>query len=102
MRVLVHPILGREGLGKTLTITVDKKKVEAKEGEMIIAAILNEGTRINRLTSKYHQPRGFFCGIGQCTDCIMTVNGIPNVRTCVTPVEEGMVIKTQYGTGTWV
>jgi NADH dehydrogenase/NADH:ubiquinone oxidoreductase subunit G len=31
----------------------------------------------------------------------MIVNGIPNVRTCVTPVEEGMVIETQYGKGKW-
>ena len=101
MRVLDHPILGRQNLGKTLSITVDGKKIKASEGEMIIAALLNAGIRINRFTSKYKEPRGIFCGIGQCTDCVMTVNGIPNVRTCVAPVEEAMVIETQYGEGKW-
>ena len=38
-----------------------------------------------------------FCAIGRCTDCVMIVNGVPNVRTCVTPLEEGMQIQTQYG-----
>ena len=50
-------------------------------------------------TAKNHEPRGIFCGIGQCTDCVMTVNGKPNVRTCITPVEDGMVIETQEGYG---
>lgn len=101
MRVLDHPILGQQSPGKMLNITVDGKKIKAREGEMIIAALLNAGIRINRFTSKYNEPRGIFCGIGQCTDCIMTINGIPNVRTCVTPVEERMVIETQYGRGKW-
>jgi len=102
MRVLDHPILGRLEFGKTVTITVDNKKLKTRKGEMILAALLNAGIRINRFTSKYSRPRGLFCGIGQCTDCVMTVNGIPNIRTCVTPVEEGMVIETQYGNGKWV
>ncbi|MFQ6066276.1 MAG: 2Fe-2S iron-sulfur cluster-binding protein [bacterium] len=101
MRVLDHPILGRQSPGKMLNITVDGKKIKAREGEMIIAALLNAEIRVNRFTSKYNEPRGIFCGIGQCTDCIMTVNSVPNVRTCVTPVEEGMVIETQYGRGKW-
>ena len=101
MRISDHPILGRQSLGKTVRATVDGKKIKAREGEMIIAALLNTGVKINRFTSKYNEPRGLFCGIGQCTDCVMIVNGIPNVRTCVTPVEEGMVIETQYGQGKW-
>ncbi len=101
MRVLDHPILGRQSPGKMLNIAVDGKKIKAREGEMIIAALLNAGIRINRFTSKYKEPRGIFCAIGQCTDCIMTVNGIPNVRTCVTPVKGEMVIETQYGRGGW-
>jgi len=48
---------------------------------------------------KYHRPRGFFCAIGKCSSCLMKVNGIPNVRTCVTELEEGMKIETQKGKG---
>ena len=101
-RIVTHPILEQQESGKGITITVDKKKVMAREGEMIIAALLSAGIRVNRFTAKYNQPRGLFCGIGQCTDCMMTVNGTSNVRTCVTPVAEGMVIETQYGNGKWV
>lgn len=101
MRISEHPILGRQDAEETVTITVDNKKMAAMEGEMILAALLGAGIRVNRFTSKYNQPRGLFCGIGQCTDCVMIVNGIPNVRTCVTPVKEGMVIETQYSRGKW-
>lgn len=101
VRILEHPILGLQDAGRTVAITVDNNKIKAREGEVILAALLGAGIRVNRISSKYNQPRGLFCGIGQCTDCVMIVNGIPNVRTCVTPVEEGMVIKTQYGRGKW-
>ncbi|HEX7549670.1 MAG TPA: 2Fe-2S iron-sulfur cluster-binding protein [Candidatus Methylomirabilis sp.] len=38
-----------------------------------------------------------FCGMGICFDCLMTVNGMCNVRTCITPAEPGMIVTTQYG-----
>jgi len=102
LRIQEHPILTTQDKGRTVAITVDNKEIKAKEGEMILAALLGAGIRVNRFTSKYNQPRGLFCGIGQCTDCVMIVNGIPNVRTCVTSVEEGMIIETQYSRGKWV
>ena len=40
-----------------------------------------------------------FCAIGRCTDCIMVVNGRPNIRTCVEPLKAGMVVETQKGKG---
>ena len=46
---------------------------------------------------KEHKPRGIFCAIGRCTDCVMVVDGVPNVRTCITPLKEGMDVRTQYG-----
>ncbi len=99
LRVREHVILGPEDPGKTVEITVDGKRIEAKEGEKILAALLSNGIIINRYTVKRKEPRGLFCGIGQCTDCAMIVNGKPNVRTCITPVKRGMVIETQYGLG---
>lgn len=98
-RVSEHPILGKEADRKMVDIYVDGKKMKAKEGEMIVAALIANGIRINRYTVKRKEPRGVFCGIGQCTDCVMKINGQINVRTCVTPVEAGMVIETQHGVG---
>ncbi|HHW19440.1 MAG TPA: (2Fe-2S)-binding protein [Firmicutes bacterium] len=99
MRITSHPILGDEPPARTVKIQVDGKTILAKEGETIAAALLAAGIRVNRYTQKRHEPRGIFCGIGQCTDCVMVVNGVPNVKTCVTPVAEGMVIETQHGLG---
>lgn len=99
MRVRHHPILGEDVSDNFVEVIVDGKKIKAKEGEMIAAVLLANGIRIHRYTTKEHKPRGVFCGIGQCTDCVMTVNGKANVRTCITPVKDGMVIETQEGFG---
>lgn len=99
MRVNDHIILGKDTREKTVLINFDGKNIKAKKGEMIAAALIANGIKIHRYTVKRKEPRGVFCGIGQCTDCVMIVNSKPNVRTCITPVEEGMVIKTQHGVG---
>ncbi len=100
MRVMQHPILGEVEL-EEINIVVDGKQLKAQKGETVAAALLANGIKPVRTTSKQGKNRGVFCGIGLCTDCMMTVNGIPNVRTCVTPVEAGMVIQTQHGLGEW-
>ncbi len=96
-RIKNHPILGNTDKKEDVNIIVDGKMLKARKGEMIAAALFANDIRINRYTVKRKEPRGIFCGIGQCTDCAMIVNGKPNVRTCVTPVEEGMIIRTQHG-----
>ncbi|WP_422446196.1 (2Fe-2S)-binding protein [Thermoanaerobacterium sp. DL9XJH110] len=101
MRVWHHPVLGDETRKPDATIIVDGREVPAIEGEPIAAALLAAGIKKFRETPKYHKPRGIFCAIGRCTDCVMTVDGVPNVRTCVTPVRDGMVISTQKGLGKW-
>ncbi|MCL4415771.1 MAG: (2Fe-2S)-binding protein [Actinobacteria bacterium] len=101
MRIKNHPILGEELRNKEIEIVVDGKMIKAYKGEMIASAIVASGIKIFRYTSRYNEPRGLFCAIGRCTDCVMEVNGKPNVRTCVTPVETGMVINTQKGPGNW-
>ena len=102
-RVKEHPILRHgEEEGKMVPIVVDGREMMAKEGEPVAAALMAQGIRVFRHTAKDHQPRGLFCGIGQCTDCVMEINGVPNVRSCVTPVEAGMRVNTQEGNGRWV
>lgn len=101
MRISNHPILGNDKGKSMIRIVVDGKEIMAVEGEPIAAALLANGIRKLRKTRKTKEYRGIFCGIGRCTDCAMTVNGIPNVRTCVTAVEEGMQIITQKGLGKW-
>ncbi|MCK4473443.1 MAG: (2Fe-2S)-binding protein [Anaerolineae bacterium] len=101
MRVLDHPILGEAKLGRKITIEVDGQPIAAFEGEPIAAALLAAGYKVFRYTVKKSEPRGVFCAIGRCTDCVMTVDGRPNVRTCITPAVDGMKVQTQAGLGTW-
>jgi len=101
MRIVNHPILGVMKPRKRVYIKVDGNKIEAVEGEPILAALLANGIKVCRYTKKRNEPRGLFCAIGRCTDCVMTVDGVPNVRTCVTLVEEEMRIETQRGLGKW-
>ena len=99
MRIREHPILGKSKKNEKVKIKVDGKEIEAFRGEPIAAALMANGIKIFRYTRKYEEPRGIFCALGRCTDCVMTVNGIPNTRTCVTPVENGMEIETQHSLG---
>ncbi|MBC7263188.1 MAG: (2Fe-2S)-binding protein [Chloroflexi bacterium] len=99
MRIKEHPILGRLEERATVEIEVDGEIIPAVPGEPIAAALLAAGKTIFRYTRKLHEPRGVFCAIGRCTDCMMIVDGVPNVRTCVTPVRAGMKIQTQHGLG---
>jgi predicted molibdopterin-dependent oxidoreductase YjgC len=84
--------------GETLTIEVDGRPVEAFAGETVAVVLLAMGRRSFRHTDKGHAPRGLFCGMGVCFDCLVTVDGVPNVRACMTPVRAGMVVATGGGT----
>jgi len=101
MRVQDHPILGKAELRKKVTMMVDGRPVEALEGEPIATALLAAGRRVFRHTAKDNKPRGIFCALGRCTDCVMIVDGQPNVRACVTRVEAGQKIELQDGFG-WI
>jgi Uncharacterized anaerobic dehydrogenase len=96
MRITEHPILGESPTGRLVTFYCDGKSMEGFEGEPISAALRAAGILVHRYTKK-ESPRGVFCAIGRCTDCVMIVDGKPNVRTCVTPLAEGMTVQTQYG-----
>ena len=95
MRIEEHPILGVQKKGKEVTFFFDGQKIKGYEGEPIAAALKAAGVMVHRYTKKEHKPRGIFCAIGRCTDCVMVVDGKPNVRTCITPLKEGMQIQTQ-------
>lgn len=101
MRIENHPILGKLEDVPLIEIEVDGKRILARPGEMIAAALLASGMKVLGRTKRRNEARSFFCGIGQCTDCMMEVDGIPGVRTCITPVKEGMKIRSQRGLGEW-
>lgn len=78
--------------GAKLKILVDGRACTAYEGETVHAALLAAGYRVLRKTARAHQPRGIFCGMGVCYDCLVTINGVANQRACMTLVENLMEI----------
>lgn len=97
MRVENHPILGKLEGKKEIVFYYNGRECRALEGDTVLSALLANGIRITRYTAKTHSPRGLFCGIGRCTDCVMEVDGEKNVRTCITGVREGMVVAAPTG-----
>ncbi len=98
LRLWEHPILAFER-GRPVYINFDGKKIKAFNGETVIAALYAAGIKTYSKSVRYGRPRGFFCGIGKCSSCLMRVNGIPHTRICVTPVENGMKIEYEKGRG---
>jgi predicted molibdopterin-dependent oxidoreductase YjgC len=83
----------------SFTITFDGRAIPAGDGQSIGAALTAAGVRSWRTTAGQGRPRGLFCGIGICFDCLVTVNGQPSLRACLQPAAPGDVITTQHGAG---
>ncbi len=98
MRLEEHPILEFDRENK-ISFYYNGQKIEAYEGETIAAALHAAGIRTLKKSLHHNRPRGFFCAIGNCSSCLMVVDGEPNVKTCVTEVEEGMQVEEQVGKG---
>ena len=93
-----HPILDYQHKEK-VTFSFDGRELEGYVGEPIAMALHANGVKVYRETPEMKRPRGFFCAIGKCSSCFMVVDGVPNVRTCVTPLKAGMKVETQRGKG---
>ncbi|WP_026476083.1 (2Fe-2S)-binding protein [Alkaliphilus transvaalensis] len=98
MRIEQHPIL-KFKKGAKIAFTFDGQPFEGYEGETIAAALHAAGVKVLSHSHEHHRPRGLYCAIGNCSSCMMEVNGEPNVRVCVESLTDGMVVNTQKGKG---
>ncbi|MGC0418713.1 (2Fe-2S)-binding protein [Embleya sp. AB8] len=64
------------------TMSVDGRRIPVEPGQTVGAAMLAAGIRSWRTTRFAAEPRGLFCGIGVCFDCLVTLNGTPSLRAC--------------------
>jgi len=83
------------GPADTITFVFNGKTVNARPGDTVASALYRTGQRIFSRSFKYHRPRGLLCLAGKCPNCLMNVDGAPNVRTCMTPVRAGMRVTHQ-------
>lgn len=100
MRIEKHPILSFEKK-KEIPFIFEGKKVIGYEGDTIASAIHALGIKTLSFSIEKKRPRGFYCAIGNCASCNMIVNGTPNVRTCITPLKENMVVSRQTNKGVY-
>ncbi len=80
--------------GAPIQVWLDGAPAQAYLGETVATVLWANGRMTFRHTPRGHAPRGLFCGIGLCHDCLVTVDGVPNVRACLTPIRPGMRIET--------
>jgi hypothetical protein len=85
--------------GQPLSFFFDGEPLAAFEGETVAAALLAAGRRTLRTTALTGTPRGIFCGMGVCFDCLVVIDGEPSRRACITLAAEGMRVETQVGFG---
>lgn len=94
MRIEKHPILAFEKK-KEISFIFEGRKVLGFEGDTIASALHALGIKTLSYSIKDKRPRGFYCAIGNCAACKMTVDGVADVRTCITPLKANIVVSRQ-------
>ena len=80
---------------QTLVFQFDGRRVTAHQGDTVVSALHAAGFSILSRSFKYHRPRGLLCGAGRCPNCLVNVDGVPNVRACTQQVKTGMKVRHQ-------
>jgi len=80
-----------------VTITVDGAAVDAREGDTVAAALLAAGIDAFRTTPLGHAPRGPYCLMGACFECLVDIDGQPGRQACMTRVAPGMRVELPHG-----
>ena len=83
--------------GATVTILVDGAPVAARAGDSVAAALLAAGLPVTRTTPVGGAPRGPYCMMGACFDCLAVIDGVASRQACMTTVREGMRVERQVG-----
>jgi sarcosine oxidase subunit alpha len=80
---------------RSLSFRLGQWEVTGFEGDTIGSALYAAGRRVFSRSFKYHRQRGLLCCSGHCPNCMMTVDGVPNVRVCVEPLRDGTAVEPQ-------
>jgi sarcosine oxidase, subunit alpha len=81
--------------GAPVRFTYAGREVTGFAGDTVGSALFAAGRRVFSRSFKYHRPRGLMCCSGRCPNCLMTVDGVPNVRVCVEPLRAGLDVRDQ-------
>ncbi|NSZ60146.1 (2Fe-2S)-binding protein (plasmid) [Agrobacterium tumefaciens] len=76
-----------------VTFSFEGESISARATDSIAAALLTAGRNVFRKTPVSGTPRGPYCMMGVCFDCLISVNGDAPVQACMTPVREGVDVR---------
>jgi D-hydroxyproline dehydrogenase subunit gamma len=77
--------------GARVVFSVDGRPVSAHDGEMLAAALMAAGI-VKLRQSPNRAPRGAFCLMGACQECLVRIDGRTR-QACLTTVTDGMVVE---------
>lgn len=80
-----------------LTFQFDGRAMTGRGGDTVAAALLANGVSACRETPVSGAPRGPYCMMGICFECLVVIDGIGNRQGCLVPLAEGMRVETQHG-----
>jgi thioredoxin reductase/bacterioferritin-associated ferredoxin len=86
-----------ESSRETIDLTFEGRTISAKRGESLAAALTAAG--VLKLREARTGPRGLFCGMGVCQDCVVTVDGLAGQRACMTTAAAGQVVTSGPAAG---
>ena len=78
--------------GARVTFSVDGELIEAHRGEMLAAALMASGIVRLRESPNAGTPRGAFCLMGVCQECLVRIDGKLR-QACLTTVTEGLEVQ---------
>jgi sarcosine oxidase, subunit alpha len=81
---------------RRVRVTFDGRAYEGIEGEPLAVTLLAADRSILSRSFRFHRPRGLMCSTGQCGWCECEVDGRPSVRSCQTPVRDGLVARSEH------
>ncbi|MGI4985777.1 MAG: (2Fe-2S)-binding protein [Janthinobacterium lividum] len=81
----------------TVTIEADRMTLTVPAHFTVAAALLAAGRDACRTSVIGGAPRGPFCMMGVCFDCLVEVDGVPNTQGCMVRVREGMTVRSMQG-----
>jgi len=87
----------REPDADRVTIRFDERDIPCRRGDTVAAALLAAGVVSTRTAVVSGEERGPYCLIGNCFECLVEIDGVPNRQACLMPVREGMQVRRQRG-----
>jgi predicted molibdopterin-dependent oxidoreductase YjgC len=87
----------REPDADRVTIRFEEREIACRRGDSVAAALLAAGVVAPRTAVVSGEDRGPYCLIGNCFECLVEIDGVPNRQACLMPVREGMQVRRQQG-----